>query len=204
MPTARSCHWAAPLDRRWLDAHRWRGRFDIPEGAGYQALRGALPLRVSVQSRRGAWAAADPATAVTINDPAHWGSGLSWAGLEAMRAGVDSAAGGPDTWHRLGEGPALSLLIILDGSGSMNDGNRHSNARAGITQTFENLPDDQLIEFAAVSIGTPVAPGQGPNGLSAACGAPTKSRSKQAGGRQQVKLALISHWGTAQILRKPQ
>ncbi|WP_143742985.1 VWA domain-containing protein [Maricaulis sp. W15] len=283
-----------PLDGRWLDSRRWRGRFDVADGDAYDALRGPLPLQVSVQSRRGAWTDgdpqtvgaqpnedhqllvdripthlerievragnrtvyraewqggpdydaereltsyalgapvrtldvdvaravsetgqgrmrlefsgplaaapivtvggatatvdgenarwearfdletaatlrdengdlqvtvslegqpldADPASAVVINDPAQWRSGQYWAGLEALRAGAVSAQGGPDSWHRLGEGPALSLLIILDGSGSMNDGNRLANARAGITQTFENLPEDQVIEFAAVA-----------------------------------------------------
>lgn len=282
-----------PLEGRWLDARRWRGRVEIPEGGAYDAMRGPLSLRVSVQSRRGAWTDvdpqasgaqpnddhqllvdrvpvyltrievraggrtayraewsggpdydaerelttfalgapvrtldvdvartvsesgegrmrlefsaplddaptvtiggataevsgdgdhwqahfgleeasslrdengdlavtvslagqpldADPATAVTINDPAQWGAGLYWAGLEALRAGATTESGGPDTWHRLGEGPALSLLIILDGSGSMNEGGRLANARDGIAQTFENIPEDQLIEFAAV------------------------------------------------------
>ena len=129
------------------EATRWQARFDLEEASSLRDENGDLAVTISLEGQP---LDADPATAVTINDPSQWGSGLYWAGLEAMRAGVTAADGGPDTWHRLGEGPALSFLIILDGSGSMNDANRLTNARAGITQTFENLPEDQLIEFAAV------------------------------------------------------
>jgi VWA domain-containing protein len=129
------------------EATRWQARFDLEEASSLRDENGDLAVTISLEGQP---LDADPATAVTINDPSQWGSGLYWAGLEAMRAGVTAADGGPDTWHRLGEGPALSFLIILDGSGSMNDANRLTNARAGITQTFENLPEDQQIEFAAV------------------------------------------------------
>lgn len=283
-----------PLDGRWLDDRRWRGRFDVPEGRAYSELRGPLPLEVSVQSTRGAWTDgdpqaagpepdrehrllvdliplalerievragggtvysaawsqdldydaepllttaalgapvrvldvdvaravqetgearmrlefsrevtetpvvtvggttarmsgegrrwdgvfdlaaaaslrdgngdlpinvdfvdqvldADPSTHALIRSPDQWGNGVYWDGLEAMRGSQTTSYGGPDTWHRLGEAPALSFLIILDGSGSMGESGRMDYARQGITQSFAALPEDQVIEYAAVA-----------------------------------------------------
>lgn len=126
---------------------RWRGRFDFAEANTVQDENGDLPVNIRVGTDR---QDADPRTAVVINDPQNWSSGLFWLGLENSRGGSNSDSGGADTWHRIGPAPGLSLLIVLDASGSMDENDRMANARAGITQTFANLPEDQVIEFAAV------------------------------------------------------
>lgn len=130
------------------EAARWEGRFDFAEAATGQDENGDLPVDVrlgdGIQD-------ADPRTGAVIGDPARWSSGLYWEGLESERGGATSARGGPDRWHRIGPPPALSLLVILDGSGSMETNNRMGNAKTGIMQTLDNLPEDQVIEVGLVA-----------------------------------------------------
>nr|WP_275297564.1 VWA domain-containing protein [Maricaulis parjimensis] len=126
----------------------WQGRFDLAEAASLRDENGDLQVSVSIEGRL---LDADPASVALIRPPADWRSGAYWDGLEAQRGGQTTATGGPDLWHRLGEAPALSFLIILDGSGSMGEQGRMEFARDGITQSFANLPEDEVIEYAAVA-----------------------------------------------------
>ena len=129
------------------EGRRWQGRFDYTEANTRTDENGDIPISIQLFERT---QDADPRTATVINDPAQWRRETYWAGLESERGGETVPTGGPDEWHRLGEPPGLSLLVVLDASGSMEENNRMANARAGINQTFANLPEDQLIEFAAV------------------------------------------------------
>jgi hypothetical protein len=126
----------------------WQGRFDLEEAASLRDANGDLQLTVAIEGRS---LDADPSSVALIRPPGDWSSGAYWDGLEAQRGGRTTSSGGPDLWHLLGEAPALSFLIILDGSGSMAEGGRMDYAREGITQSFANLPDDQVIEYAAVA-----------------------------------------------------
>lgn len=128
--------------------NRWQAEFDLADAIGLRDGNGDLPVTITLENRA---LDADPTSAAAIAPPSEWPSGRYWAGLEAERGGPTSPRGGPDTWHRLGEAPALSLLVVLDGSGSMSEANRMENARQGINQTFATLPEGQTIEFAAVA-----------------------------------------------------
>ena len=126
---------------------RWRGRFDLAEATELQDENGDLQVTITLGGGR---QDSDPRTAVAISDPAGWSSGRYWAALEDQRGGTNSVNGGSDVWHRIGPPPALSLLVILDASGSMGEQTRMENARSGINQTMADLPEDEIIEFAAV------------------------------------------------------
>ena len=130
------------------DGRDWQGRFDMAEAASLRDSNGDLQVSVSIEGRL---MDADPASQALIRTPDTWSGGAYWDGLEAQRGGRTTATGGPDMWHRLGEAPALSFLIILDGSGSMGEEGRMEYAREGITRSFANFPEDEVIEFAAVA-----------------------------------------------------
>lgn len=138
----------AELRQRGDDGTRWEGRFDYEE-AQSGAIEGALPVRISGSDLADKGLDADPRSVAQIFPPGE--SSYLWARYEANRGDAASShSGGTDTWHEIGEPPALSMVIILDASGSMGDNNRMANARDGIRQTLEGLPEDQSIELAGV------------------------------------------------------
>ncbi len=127
---------------------RWTGRFDY-EAAAPGAVDGDLPISITATDLASKGLDADPRSVVQIL-PLEGGSNF-WARYEASRGDANtSSRGGTDTWHRIGEPPALSMVIILDASGSMGDNSRMENARNGIRQTLDELPEDQRIELAGV------------------------------------------------------
>ncbi|MEE2525719.1 VWA domain-containing protein [Hyphobacterium sp. HN65] len=130
------------------EGRRWRAQFDVEEAASLQDSNGDIQITVGLTGQA---LDADPATPAAIAPPDQWSNGTYWADLDQRRGGPAGTDGGEDVWHRLGEPPALSLLVILDASGSMRENDRMTNARAGINQTFESLPPNQVIEFAAVA-----------------------------------------------------
>jgi Mg-chelatase subunit ChlD len=131
------------------EGRRWRGPVDFEAAATRLDANGDLQAEIRMPQTR---LDADPRTAAVINEPQQWPRRLYWAGLESERGGAIATDGGADIWHRIGPPPALSLLIILDGSGSMGgESERMVNAKAGIAATLDNLPTDQIIELAVVS-----------------------------------------------------
>ena len=127
---------------------RWQGEIDFEQAATARDANGDLQVRINVVEGR---QDADPRTAAVVNEPRFWSQGLYWSALESARGGTTTAQGGPDLWHRIGPAPSLSLLVILDGSGSMDEAGRMVNAKAGIDSTLEGLPEDREVEFALVS-----------------------------------------------------
>ncbi len=126
----------------------WRGRFDFEE-AQTGAVDGDLPITISATDQAGKGLDADPRSVAQIL-PLESSYNI-WARYEAARGDTNTSGnGGADTWHRIGEPPALSMVIILDASGSMGDNNRMQNAQQGIRQTLDGLPEDQTIELAGV------------------------------------------------------
>ncbi|WP_417497084.1 VWA domain-containing protein [Maricaulis sp.] len=127
---------------------RWQGELDFEQAATAEDENGDLQVRIGLGGGR---QDADPRTAAVVNEPQFWPRGLFWSGLESTRGGDTTARGGEDLWHRIGPAPSLSLLIILDGSGSMDEQNRMVNAKSGIDSTLDGLPDSREVEFALVS-----------------------------------------------------
>lgn len=127
---------------------RWQGTFRFqdaqPDG------NGDIRIEITAPDIDGRNLDADPRTAAVIAPIDAWSGGRYWQGYEDRRGGATSANGGPDLWHKIGEPPDLSLIVILDASGSMDEQNRMDNARDGIRSTFANLPEDRTIEMAGV------------------------------------------------------
>ena len=131
------------------EGNRWQGTFDYEEAAN-GAVEGDLPISISGTDLAGKGLDADPRSVAQIL-PLGSDYYNFWARYEASRGDANtSASGGADTWHRIGEPPALSMVIILDASGSMGENGRMENAKAGIQQTLDGLPEDQRIELAGV------------------------------------------------------
>lgn len=130
------------------EAERWRGTFRFE--AATPDASGDILVEIRAPDADGRNLDADPRTAAVIAPVDDWSGGRYWQGYEDRRGGSTSANGGPDLWHRIGEPPDLSLIVILDASGSMNEQNRMTNAREGIQSTFANIPQDRSIEMAGV------------------------------------------------------
>ncbi len=129
---------------------RWQGTFDFEQAAN-GAVDGDLPIHISAIDQALKGLDADPQSVAQMF-PVHLINGSNiWARYEANRGAENSSErGGTDTWHRIGEPPALSMVIVLDASGSMGEQGRIENARAGIQQTLSGLPADQRIELGAI------------------------------------------------------
>ncbi len=134
-----------PMDGREA---RWRGRFDLAAADSGRDDNGDLPVVVTIPGRV---QDSDPRTATVIGAPPGWESGVFWYNLESERGSDNAATGGPDTWHKIGPAPALSFLIILDGSGSMSEHQRMETARAGIAQMLAGLPADRSVEIGGLT-----------------------------------------------------
>lgn len=66
-----------------------------------------------------------------------------WRRYEDGRTTRDARTGGPDRWHILGTPPSISFVIVLDGSGSMDDEDgRMENAKNGIYNLLNTLDDE--------------------------------------------------------------
>jgi len=124
----------------------WRGSFDI--GKAHQGENdGRIPIIVNATDEAGQRLDGDPRTVTQINPP---DKSWSWVRYETGRGGQEGSSGGADNWHFLSAPVDLSLAIILDASGSMDDNGRMENAKKGIAQTLDNLPEGLLIEVGGV------------------------------------------------------
>ena len=124
----------------------WRGSFDMGE-AHQRENDGRIPIVITATDEAGQGLDGDPHTVTQINSPE---KSWNWVRYETKRGGQEGRAGGEDNWHFLSAPVDLSLAIILDASGSMDDNGRMENAKKGIAQTLDNLPEDLLIEVGGV------------------------------------------------------
>jgi len=116
--------------------------FDLARLSGMRRIE----LYITAQDETGKGLDADPRTPALIE----LAEGRVWSGYEGERGGAVTRAGGPDRWHRLGAPPDLSMVIMLDGSGSMAENGRMESARAGIIQTLEGLDPALDIEMSVL------------------------------------------------------
>jgi Mg-chelatase subunit ChlD len=95
----------------------------------------SVPVSITATDIYGNQLDADPRTvsALSTKNP-------RWAGYEAKRGGDPVGYGGADTWHEIGAPPRVSFVIVLDASGSMNDGGRMVSAKKGINMLLDNVP----------------------------------------------------------------
>ncbi len=92
---------------------------------------------------------ADPRTLSSITLPPKGQSGNWWKGYEEKPGNDGSGNGGDDRWHKFGPPPLASLVVLLDGSGSMEDNNKMANAKQGLAAALDRLPEG--FEIAAVT-----------------------------------------------------
>jgi len=127
-------------------ARAWEGKILLEEVVNENDRDRSIPVEISGRDRYGNQLDGNPGT-VPLIDPAATG-GSHWKHYEERRGGADSGRGGVDVWHELGAVPEMSLIIILDASGSMGDSNKLQNAKAGIMALLQNLPP--RVELALV------------------------------------------------------
>lgn len=72
-----------------------------------------------------------------------------WRHYEETPGKDNNGMGGDDHWHKLGPPPAASLVVLLDGSGSMKDNGKMVNAKQGMLAALGRLPSN--IEIGAVT-----------------------------------------------------
>lgn len=128
----------------------WTGTFDF--AAARTRMDGPdIPIEISITDRFERDFDADPRSPTLVVPYGRVGSsGLWWTTNEAALGQSTSEKGGPDRRHKLGDPPELSLVVILDKSGSMSDSGRIDNARTGVIKAFAGLPPGRRIEMAAV------------------------------------------------------
>ena len=139
---------AVEMEDRGDDGVDWTGNFEFEE-AQQGAVDGDIPISITARDDAHKGLDADPRTVAYLYPLAN--SGERWGAYEETRGGPrQSYFGGADNWHRLGEPPKLSMVIVLDASGSMGEVDRMANAQDGIRDTLDNLPQDMSIELAGV------------------------------------------------------
>lgn len=126
----------------------WEGSFDLAAIPADQR-DDYVPVVITGSDAFGRNLDADPRTPTTIALPDKGTGGPWWFHYESKPETESDGTGGDDHWHKLGKPPLASLVLILDGSGSMGDDNKMVNAKAGIIQALDTLPP--LFEIGAVT-----------------------------------------------------
>ncbi|MEO1028017.1 MAG: VWA domain-containing protein, partial [Pseudomonadota bacterium] len=129
------------------EGRTWRGEFNM--AAALQGdVNGRTPIALRLTDESGRSLDGDPRSVTQINPP---GSRTAWVRYEDKRGGTEAASGGTDDWHFLSAPVDLSLVLILDASGSMGEGTgRMEAAKAGIETTLSTLPEDKVVEIGGV------------------------------------------------------
>ncbi len=131
------------------DERRWRATFTYESLGLDEGAQERVDILVAARNPAGQGLDADPRT-VSLLDPEPAAVG-GWAYYEDETGGNWSDTGGNDSWHYLAPPVDLSLLVLLDASGSMGDGTgRIESARDGIIEMVRQLPPDKAVELGAV------------------------------------------------------
>ncbi|MCP3984968.1 MAG: VWA domain-containing protein, partial [bacterium] len=143
-PSVRVGSLEVPVQEGGADGDRYAGSFDLEaahEGLGQGAV---LEVEVDAIDSAGNRLDADPRTPSSIGtDPER-----PWIAYEALVGQAPGGEGGPDRWHGLAAAPRMSLVIVLDLSGSM-EGGRLANAKSAILALLDQLPHS--VELALVT-----------------------------------------------------
>lgn len=133
------------------DGDLWRGTFDVAKAKAGESF-GLVPLYIAAIDSIGNGLDGDPRTVTRIGPPETDTPKRAWVRYEDGRNGPNSDTGGQDSWHEIGPPPELSLVIVLDASGSMGEGTPPlmERVKQGIRTTLDSLPRDQAIEVGAV------------------------------------------------------
>lgn len=126
------------------DARRYAGSFSLEEAHQGLGQGAVLEVEVDATDEAGNQLDADPRTLSLIGtDEAH-----PWTRYESLAGARPEGTGGPDRWHGLATPPRMSLVIILDLSGSM-EGDRLASAKQAIQALLNQLPHS--VELALVT-----------------------------------------------------
>lgn len=116
----------------------WLG--DVDMAAIAPSGNDLVPVTITLFDVHRRNADADPRTSTLISLPARGAGGNWWVGYESAPGQASTNSGGDDRWHKLGPPPDASLVIVLDGSGSMADNNKMPNAKSGIASALSRIP----------------------------------------------------------------
>lgn len=133
-----------PVEEEGVGGDRYAGSFDLEtahEGLGQGAV---LEVEVDALDTAGNRLDADPRTPSLIGTD----EDRPWVAYESLVGQAASGEGGPDRWHSLAAAPRMSLVIVLDLSGSM-EGTRLASAKAAILALLDQLPHS--VELALVT-----------------------------------------------------
>lgn len=126
------------------EGDRYSGSFDLE--AAYEGLGqgGVLEFEIDALDVVGNRLDADPRTPSSIGTDEE----RPWVSYESLAGQRPAGEGGPDRWHTLATAPRMSLVIVLDLSGSM-EGDRLASAKAAIQALLNQLPHS--VELALVT-----------------------------------------------------
>ncbi|MAE93603.1 MAG: hypothetical protein CL910_02985 [Deltaproteobacteria bacterium] len=126
------------------DARRHAGRFSLEEAREGLGEGGVLEVEVDATDEAGNLLDADPRTLSLIGTD----EDRPWTRYESLAGAPPKGEGGTDRWHSLAVAPRMSLVIVLDLSGSM-EGARLANAKQAIHSLLNQLPHS--VELALVT-----------------------------------------------------
>jgi Mg-chelatase subunit ChlD len=124
-------------------ATAWKGNFDI--AAVQQKAGKGKPVQVLINAvdQYGNALDGNPRTVSGLETKQPW-----WIAYEDGRAGKNTGRGGSDNWHELSIPPTISLVLVLDASGSMKDSGKFDSSKKAINDLLNNLSPS--IELAVV------------------------------------------------------
>jgi len=137
-----------PLEKQGHEKS-WTGKIELDQVVNESDPQRSIPVEISGQDRYGQQLDGVPGT-VTLIDPSTTNTKY-WKNYEDKRGGSDTRTGGVDVWHELGSVPNMSLIIVLDASGSMNEKGKLARAKQGINALLNELPPG--VELALVTFG---------------------------------------------------
>lgn len=136
-------------------AKSWSGKIELDQVVNESDPKRSIPVEISGRDRYDQQLDGVPGSVAVIDPEKRWDY---WKNYEDKRGGTDTRRGGVDLWHELGPVPEMSLIIIMDTSGSMDDDDKIGHAKQGITTLLNELPPHVelgLITFAGCG-STPV------------------------------------------------
>jgi hypothetical protein len=118
------------------DGKSFTGEFDLAQAKRDMGESGVIEITIDVTDKYGNRLDADPRTPTVLST----GTQHIWLDYDEKMGELGAGEGGVDRWHELADPPKMSLVIVLDASGSM-EGDKMANAKSGIYGLLDGLPD---------------------------------------------------------------
>jgi hypothetical protein len=118
------------------DGVNFTGEFDLARAKEDMGESGVIEITIDATDKYGNRLDADPRTPTILST----GTQRIWLNYDENMGDLGAGEGGIDRWHELTAPPRMSLVIVLDASGSM-EGDKLANAKSGIYGLLDGLPD---------------------------------------------------------------